>query len=91
MASHKVTLSPNLNQRVLDYAEAHDNMSPLDAIRELLTMGLSVSPLDDITMVSKQRGFNDVRRWAFNELSISLEDMAKKARAQIGNYSKEPT
>lgn len=88
MATHKVSLSPNLNQRVLQYAVAHERMTPQDAIRELISMGLSVSPTDDATMVSKQRAYNDMRSWGFKQFAEKLEEIAVAARAHVGEFKR---
>ncbi len=90
MASIKVTFSPLLKQRILQYAAAHDHMTELDAVRELVSLGLSSSPTDDLTMVSKQRAYNDVRKWTFNKVAETFEDIAKQAMQQIGNFKRDP-
>lgn len=89
MATKKISFTPNLDSRVSAYAAAHQDMGYNEAVRELVTMGLSVSPVDDLLMASKQRAFDQVRRWAMTELGKKIEELAVTAREQIGDFRRE--
>lgn len=79
----RVTLRPAAFERVLAYADLHGMDAP-DAVRELVDLGLSATPNEATVLASKQRGYDEVRRWTMTRVAEEMRKLALEAERQVG-------
>jgi hypothetical protein len=65
------------------YAE-RGGMTLQDAIRELVSLGLSVAPQDTITQNARQRAYDDTRRYVHAKFAESLTNLSRDMEKTIG-------
>lgn len=85
LSSNKVgfSLSPFLKERVQQYSHAHE-MTQNDALRELVTLGLSASPTDELSRLASVRAHREVKVWALTKSSAFFRDLAAEVDRMIG-------
>lgn len=77
------TFRPAIYERIAAYADA-GGMSDQDAVRELVEMGISVSPSDAAVLAARQRAYDDARRFVTTLLMAKLKELSRDVEGQLG-------
>ncbi|MBP6479865.1 MAG: hypothetical protein KA310_03365 [Pseudomonadales bacterium] len=86
MSKKTITFSAALNTRIEQYAAMHAEMDFNTAVRELVNLGLSAAPTDELMVQARRHAFDKTRHWALSEVAIKFREVADSAEKQLGAY-----
>lgn len=83
-------ISPSLKAQLDAYAKAHD-LTQAEAVREVMSLGFSASPNEEVIRTAAQRAFDRTRFWSIRKTADFFRDAAAELERQAGTRTLEAT